>query len=155
MLFPDPYQRRSGLWNRQLLYFWGEYFRSAQYLLKCISYSHLSGPTKYITCTGLCSWSFLSFQRSPFASLLSALIFYSTLKTIDGMPSLIIEYNLKSDLFFDGMSGSGQVFYRALQLLVMYIYIRFITTFSKPKCMDSFKLFSTSDIWRYSVRLWV
>ncbi len=49
------------------------------------------------------------------------------------------------------ISGNGRVSCPARRQQDMYISIHFIITSLKLKCMDSFKPFSTSGIWRYSV----
>ncbi len=85
-----------------------------------------------------------------FFETLKTFTFYETLKTFIFFETLntFIFYEKLNNIY---ISGNGRVSCPARRQQDMYISIHFTITSLKPKCMDSFKPFSTSDIWHYSV----
>jgi transmembrane 9 superfamily protein 3 len=93
---------------------------------------------------------FETLNTLKFYQTLNTFRFYQTLNTFRFYQTLntFIFYEKLNNIY---VSGNGRVSCPARRQQDMYISIHFIITSLKLKCMDSFKPFSTSGIWRYSV----
>ena len=92
MLFRDQYPRKNGLWNHWSLFHLEESYLLDLFLSRCISFSPLSGLTKFITSMDSCFWSSLSWQLSLFVLPLFALISFWMPRIIDGNCSFLFIY---------------------------------------------------------------
>ena len=141
MLFRDQYPRKNGLWNHWSLFHLEESYLLDLFLSRCISFSPLSGLTKFITSMDSCFWSSLSWQLSLFVLPLFALISFWMPRIIDGncsffiyLETVITIYFFKEwkPNFFFYFTGNGQVFLLPDPPVATYICILF-TIFSSKR----------------------